>query len=54
MNNYYDAELKKSRLKELEKFDSFIFVQASISDKTIIQRISQKYTPQIVINQIRR
>lgn len=50
MNNYYDVKLKKSRLKELENFESFIFVQASISDKAIVQEIFQRYTPQIVIN----
>lgn len=50
MNGYYDVELKKSRLKELEKFESFVFVQGSIADKTIVQEIFEKYMPQIVIN----
>ena len=50
INDYYDVELKKSRLKELENFKTFILVQASISDKTIVQGIFQKYMPQIVIN----
>lgn len=50
MNDYYDVELKKSRLKELEYFESFIFVQASISDKAILQEIFQRYMPHIVIN----
>ncbi len=50
MNDYYDVELKKSRLKELEYFESFIFVQASIADKATLQEIFQRYTPHIVIN----
>lgn len=50
MNDYYDVELKKRRLRELEKFENFFFLQASISDKAIVQGIFQKYMPQIVIN----
>ena len=50
LNNYYDVKLKKSRLKELYKYPSFIFVKGSIADKKIISDIFEKYNPHIVVN----
>ncbi|PCI97427.1 MAG: protein CapI [Alphaproteobacteria bacterium] len=37
LNDYYDVNLKKSRLKVLEEFPSFQFVYADISDKDALE-----------------
>ncbi|PPR77116.1 MAG: UDP-N-acetylglucosamine 4-epimerase, partial [Alphaproteobacteria bacterium MarineAlpha2_Bin1] len=33
LNNYYDVELKKSRLNRLSKFDKFIFIRENIASE---------------------
>lgn len=50
MNAYYDISLKEYRLKELEEYESFIFIKGNIADKEIIEEIFIKYKPQIVVN----
>jgi nucleoside-diphosphate-sugar epimerase len=50
MNDYYDVRLKKARLKELSANPSFIFIEGSIADKTLITEIFEKYKPQVVVN----
>ena len=50
MNNYYDLELKESRLTELSKYESFVFIKGDISDKIMIQKIFEEYKPEIVVN----
>jgi UDP-glucuronate 4-epimerase len=50
LNNYYDVELKKSRLEILETYDKFTFIKEDISNKEAIERIFKSYKPQIVIN----
>ena len=50
MNDYYDVRLKEARLEELSAHPSFVFVKCSISDKTIITEIFEKYKPQVVVN----
>ena len=50
MNDYYDVELKKYRLKELEKFDNFKFVKGSIADKACLESIFEEYRPEVVVN----
>ena len=34
LNNYYDVELKKSRLNRLSKFEKFIFIKENIDSKS--------------------
>lgn len=50
MNHYYDVALKEFRLKELEQFETFTFVEGNIADKGTITEIFEKYKPQVVVN----
>ncbi len=50
MNDYYDVRLKKYRLEELNKSDSFKFIKGSIADKKLVQAIFEKYKPSVVVN----
>ena len=55
LNDYYDIQLKKSRLKNLEVIAkdnnvSFVHENASIEDTNSIQDIFKKYSPEVVVN----
>lgn len=50
MNDYYDVRLKNTRLEEISKNESFVFVKGSIADKELITKIFKDYKPQIVVN----
>ena len=50
VNDYYDVNLKKYRLKRLEKYPRFTFVKGDLSDKTAINAVFEKYHPDIVAN----
>lgn len=50
LNDYYDVELKKTRLEILEKYEKFTFIKGDISDKKLVMDNFQEYRPQIVIN----
>jgi UDP-glucuronate 4-epimerase len=50
INDYYDVNLKYSRLEELNKFKNFTFIKEDISDKAIIMKIFEDYRPHIVVN----
>ena len=41
LNNYYDVDLKKSRLSLLNEHKNFSFVRASLEDKTSIEKVFQ-------------
>ncbi len=50
MNDYYDVSLKEYRLRELEQYESFVFVQGSIADRALIDKVFAEYKPQVVVN----
>ena len=50
MNDYYDPKLKYDRLKQLQKFKSFVFVQADISDKEVVDKVFRNFKPDRVVN----
>lgn len=56
MNGYYDVELKKYRLKKIKEracacHDSeWIFIQDSIAEKNVTEKIFSAYHPAVVIN----
>ena len=51
ITDYYDVSLKYERLEKLESFgERFVFVQGSIADKTLINRIFEEYKPAVVVN----
>lgn len=50
MNDYYNVRLKEARLTELLEHPSFIFIKGSIADKGQVNKIFERYNPQIVVN----
>ena len=50
MNDYYDVNLKKARLKGIEDNPSFVFIKGNIADKELITDVFERYRPQIVVN----
>ena len=50
MNDYYDVELKETRLQELLKWDRFVFVRGNLADKACVENIFAQYKPDIVVN----
>lgn len=50
LNDYYDVTLKESRLKELEKYPSFVFIRGNIADKPLMFEIFEKYRPAVAVN----
>lgn len=50
MNDYYDVRLKEARLEELSIHSNFIFIEGSIADKPLIEKIFIEYNPDVVVN----
>ena len=50
MNDYYDVNLKKYRLNELNSYENFIFIEENLANKAAILSLFEKYRPQIVVN----
>ncbi len=56
MNDYYDVSIKAYRLKKIDETaaehpeSSWKFIQADISDKSVIDVLFQIYRPEIVVN----
>ena len=50
LNDYYNVTLKESRLKELEKYPSFVFIKGNIADKPLMFEIFEKYRPAVAVN----
>src|SRR5690625_1617498 len=49
-NDYYDVNLKRNRLKLLEQYDNFTFINGDISDRSVVNHVFEQYKPNIVIN----
>jgi UDP-glucuronate 4-epimerase len=50
LNDYYDVNLKITRLEFLKVYDNFTFIKNDISNKEVINNIFNKYKPNIVVN----
>ncbi|MDN4605918.1 GDP-mannose 4,6-dehydratase [Sporosarcina highlanderae] len=50
INDYYDVNLKHTRLRQLQPFERFTFVEGDISDKNLLMKTFEKYKPGIVVN----
>ncbi|WP_332695161.1 SDR family NAD(P)-dependent oxidoreductase [Halalkalibacter lacteus] len=50
INDYYDVNLKYTRLEQLESNEKFTFIKGDISDKSLITDIFEQYKPNIVVN----
>lgn len=50
INDYYDVNLKNTRLNQLRVFERFLFIKGDISDNDFVTDIFKKHKPNIVIN----
>ena len=50
MNNYYDVNLKKSRLKVLKRYKNFSFTKGSIENQKNLNICVKKFKPAIIIH----
>ena len=50
MNSYYDINLKKSRLKILDKYKKFFFIKGRIENRKKISNSISKFKPKIIIH----
>jgi len=50
LTDYYDVQLKHSRLEILSQYDSFTFAEGSIADEECVNDLFAKYKPDIVVN----
>tara|TARA_B100001093_G_scaffold372912_1_gene357912 strand:- start:5386 stop:6396 length:1011 start_codon:yes stop_codon:yes gene_type:complete len=50
MNNYYDINLKKSRLNILKKYKNFFFTKGNLENKNIINKSIISFKPKIIIH----
>ena len=50
LNDYYDVQLKKDRLKDLKEYEKFTFLEFDISDKEKVEEVFEKYQPKLVMN----
>ncbi len=50
INDYYDVNLKYTRLEKLKPFENFTFIKEDISNKSEVLEIFEEYKPNIVMN----
>jgi len=50
LNDYYDPQLKRDRLKQLEKYDGFRFFKLDVADRDAMARWFAKHRPQRVVH----
>ncbi len=50
MNNYYDVNLKKSRLKILKNYKNFSFTKGKLENQRILNNSIKKFKPTIIIH----
>ncbi|RHW39552.1 NAD-dependent epimerase/dehydratase family protein [Lysinibacillus yapensis] len=50
INDYYDVNLKYTRLNQLERYEKFTFIKEDISNKEIVMIIFKEYKPNVVVN----
>lgn len=50
LNDYYDVDLKKERLKIVQEFENFEFINGDISNKSEVLEVFARYKPDLVVN----
>lgn len=50
VNDYYDVNLKNTRLGDLEPYERFTFIRGDISDKDMVMSTFEEYKPNVVVN----
>ena len=41
MNNYYDVDLKKSRLKILKNYKNFSFIKGNLENQMVLNKLTK-------------
>ena len=50
VNDYYDVNLKQTRLEILSPYEQFTFIKGDISDKDLVMKTFEEYKPNVVVN----
>ena len=50
INDYYDTNIKLSRLKQLQSYENFKFEKVNIADKKLIEQVFKNFQPIKVVN----
>lgn len=50
INDYYDVNLKHTRLALINNYEKFTFIKGDISDKGMVTNTFEKYKPNVVVN----
>ena len=50
LNDYYDVSLKRARLAELKKHNSFKFIKTDLENETVIDQTFADFKPEAVVN----
>ncbi len=50
LNDYYDVDLKLSRLQRIKDYRAYTDIKADISDREAVEQIFKRYQPQRVVN----
>jgi UDP-glucuronate 4-epimerase len=50
LNDYYDVNLKHSRLEVLKDFDNYSFIKGDLANKDEVEEVFNTYNPDIVVN----
>ena len=50
VNDYYDVNLKHTRLGNLEPYEKFTLIKGDISDKDVVMRTFEEHKPNVVVN----
>ncbi len=50
INDYYDVNLKYTRLEQLKPYENFRFIKGDISDKEMVMNTFEQYKPNVVVN----
>ena len=50
LNDYYDVNLKLTRLSELKNQEGYVFEKGDLADEDFINRIFRTYQPELVVN----
>lgn len=50
LNDYYDVNLKQTRLEQLEQYENFTFIKGDISNKDKVMNLFAEHKPDIVVN----
>lgn len=50
ITDYYDVSIKRERLARLAVYPNFTFIEESIADKTVVDKLFAEYNPSVVVN----